>query len=496
MNFVGKNYLLLVLVLIATVLLTSNINKPFIGHHDWNGAFWGTVVDRYLNYFFHGNPQGISFSSLIFTHYTPFMPVLFTISSAIFGLSEFSLRLVPVFFSIFTVVFVYKIGERLFGKLEGLVASLFLMATPMFLYFGKLPDHEPIVVSLVVATFYFFIRIENKGTIYFKLFLFFLFLSLLESWPAYFLIVPLTLISVFIRKERLSTAILPFLVGIMVVVLHLCLLLAVRGFPGVMEFVQSGIGRSTTQGLFFGATQYSPSTFVITEARYAAIYFTRILLLLSSLYSVRFVYRFFTRTLKANEIYLAVFFFYPLTFIAFFRGLAFIHDYKLYHFLPFISLSAAVFFCYLLGKLKKFFEDANLRTITIKLSLVFIIFATWALVYMERLPYLEALQATSFNTPGYDLGLLIRDNTESGEYVFVNSDEFGEFYGVFVDYYSGRRVDHGDLSMEDYKNMEVLFGNYKYLIFVKGRPYDKELFNLLRENHTSTSYGDYTFFTE
>jgi len=496
MKFLKTNWILIFITALTIFLLFDSLDKPYIGHHDWNGAFWGSITRNYLNYlnsdsFLTNFPR-----DLIFTHYTPFMPILFAISAGILGMHEYSLRLVSVFFSVIMVIFTYKIGKVLYGNLVGFVAAVFLMATPMFLYFGKMPDHEPIVTSLATVTLYFYIRHKGKNTKHYFLFLLFLTLALLESWPAYFLLVPLTFISLFVRRERLNAVLVPILLAVAVLAFHLIFIFYAKGFSGAEGFFLSGIGRASTGKLFFGATEYAATTFVSTEARYAVIYFTRILLFLSGIYVASFVIRLFFRKTNTRDIYLFSLFVYPTCFILTFRELAFIHDYKLYHFLPFITLSAAVIFCNLLGRLQKFLEDAGVRTFTIKLGLGVIMFATWALVYFERLPYLKTLQATSFNTPGYELGKLIKERTETEDYVLVNSREFKEFYEVFVTYYSDRVVEYDDLSIENYEESGGLFNNYKYIIFVKDRPFSKDLFEFLAQNHPSQIYGDYTFFSK
>lgn len=474
-------------------MLSKNIDKPFIGHHDWNGAFWGTMTRSYLNYI-ESDKFLTSFpSNLVFTHYTPFMPILFTISSKVLHLNEYSLRLVPVMFSVLMIVFVYRIGKVLYGEFEGQVASLFLLATPMFLYFGKMPDHEPIVTSLVTVTFYFYVNSENNRK-YFFLFLVFLGLSLLESWPAYFILFPLTFVSLFVRKEKIYQLFVPYLLGVFVLMVHLLLIFLGKGYAGIEGFFSSGIERSATDKLFFGAMEYTTRNFIITEARYAVIYFTRVLLVLSGLFLFNFVFKLFTKRLNKSDIYLMVLFVYPLLFILVFKELAFIHDYKLYHFLPFIAVSASVFFVSLLRKFKNFLERVSFWPIGVRTCLVIITVAVCAMVYLERLPYLKTLQATSFNHQGYDLGNLIRLNTDVEDKVFVDSAEFNAFFGVFVNFYSQRQVDYGDLTLVEFQKSPGVFENYRYFVIVRDKYYDKDLFWFLAGTYQNIRYDNYTFF--
>ena len=107
------NIFILLILILATVLLSININKPFIGHHDWNGAFWGVQARYYLSFFgsLLSIQNNVSFGGIFFSHYTPLLPALFSISVAIFGERELSLRLVPLIFSVVMVFIIYKIGS-------------------------------------------------------------------------------------------------------------------------------------------------------------------------------------------------------------------------------------------------------------------------------------------------------------------------------------------------------------------------------------------------
>lgn len=193
-KFISTHQIYLILGL-ALVVLTYNINKPFIGHHDWNGAFWGSVARNYL-----GELQRLTRPThmqtldhlhsnhvVYYSDYTPVMPLLFTLSALVFGLSEFSLRLVTVCFSLLLLFFIYKIGSYLYNRQVGLAASVFALLTPMFIYFGKLPDHEPIVTALITGAFYFYIS-ESRTSPRRGWFLVFLAAALAESWSAYFMI--------------------------------------------------------------------------------------------------------------------------------------------------------------------------------------------------------------------------------------------------------------------------------------------------------------------
>ena len=497
-NIIKNNYFIVLVIIFSGLLLSTNLNKPFIGHHDWNGAFWGEETKRYLTKAGLGESEylrslHLSPKSLYFPDYTPLLPITFSLISVFFGLSESTLRLVPTIFSLLMLFFIYKIGELLFERKVGLFASIFAALTPMFLYFGKLPDHEPIVTSLITISFYFYLKsFENKSK-YGKFFLVFFILSLLESWPAFFIIPFLTLHSIYLKKEKIAKVFLPWLFSIFVICAHLGSIFLIFGINGLTQFVKQGNSRMNSPAdLIGGFSNYSPYTFLTTEAHYAVIYFTRILIILSLLWLITVIFKIFRKKINSSEISLLILFAYPLSFILVFRQLAFIHDYKLYHFLPFISLSSASVVSKGFKSYKNLRKKTNIFSWTQITIITFLLIAIT--VFFERYEYLNTLLKTSFNTPGYDLGLLIKKKTSPQEDVLVNSMQFKGFFGVFVNYYSDRQVDYEDITLENFSARTTQYQKYKYLISIEGRDTDSNFIKYLENNYPSDKFGEYRFF--
>lgn len=488
----AKNLPLILVLLTAAYLLTTNISKPFIGHHDWNGAFWGSITKRYLTFtpFDHLNQLTNiepTAKSLYFYDYTPLLPILFTFSSILFGFSESSLRLTSVIFSLILIIFIYKIGEFLFNKSIGLLAAIFAAVTPMFLYFGKLPDHEPIVASLVTVAFYFFLRSSEKNKKSKMLFLFFLSLSLLESWPAFFIIPPIILFSIFYDKKRSIGKLLPIVVLPLIIIgIHLSAIFFLHGKNGLLIFFQQGLLRMNSgTELIGGFSNFGNFSFIKTEASYAVIQFTKILTVLSLIWVIMATFKIVKRKIPKADLSLLILLAYPLSFILVFRQLAFIHDYKLYHFLPFISLSSAIVSNNLISRIK----ITKFKLVQIFIYTLIVIF-----IYTERIDYLNTLQNTNFNLPGYELGILIKDKTTPEEITLVNSRQFKAFFEVFVDYYSGRPVSYEDITLNNYKNKLDDFNKYRFIVLIDDRDSDLEFSNYLETTYKSDKYGPYRFF--
>lgn len=483
----------LLLILLASLFLFYKIDKPFFGHHDYNGAVSGVVarnyienIGRFLNINAWQNIDNIYNKTIIFyPHYPPLSFLLFTLSGMIFGVNEVSLRLVTVVSSLVMIVFIYKIGEKLYNKKTGILASFLAIVTPMFIYFGKTPDHEPILTAFSTAAFYFYILANDRNKKVAVPFFIFLGLALFESWASFFFLFFLLIHA--ILYKWVSRKMVMIMVGMAagVVLLQLLLIFFFQGPEAIVGVLQYGIYRMNGNPAL-SSVNFTVQQFFSTILRYFIIYFTRILMFFSLLWLFNFL-RSWRNNNPFGDKFLIIIFLYPAVFTLVFRNLMYIHDFKFFLFLPFIVLSAAKVITDILGKIHVF-SDKN-RKYFIGLATILIV----ALVYFERLPYLKTLLISSFDKPGYEVGNLIKTKLEPQETALLNSREFGEFYRVFVEFYSNRHIIYEDMNLEEYRGNMQKYDGYRYIIFVEGRPIDKNLEYYLLKNYSSEKMGIYTF---
>lgn len=487
-----SNYLLYLILTIAFLLLSYHINKPFIGHHDWNGAFWGTVARNYVFYINQAIPFiGIQkeppyYTQLIYyQNYTPLMPILFTITSLFLGVSELSLRLTTVLFSILMLLYIYKIARLLYSEKVALLATILATVTPMFLYFGKLPDHEPIITSLITITFYYYLKLKTYNKKTYIIFLSFLTLTLLESWSGFIFLATLILFGYFGQKKKLRFFLPPIFLGIFVVLLHLMFLYFFYGQLGVSTFLTSGIGRISVRESVTYVVKYNFLQFLSTEARYFVVYFTRILAIATFLWVIKFLFDLKNKRISQSDKQLLPLGVFAIAFIIIFNNLAFIHDYKLYLLLPFIAIASAQMLWTIFG----FLPRSKLTPFLIAIFLVLIVIG----VFTERLKFLKTQLDTSFNTPGYELGIYLNKATPPGSKIFVDSRQFHSFYDVFELYYSNRSVTGYDLTLASFKK-DIAHSPYKYLVLVDGRTTDPKLQKYLDQNYKANRQKNFTVY--
>src|SRR3989344_9149965 len=85
------------------------------------------------------------------------------------GVDERIARLVSIAFGMGSIVFIYLIASRYFGKLVGLLSSLLYAILPFNIYFTRVILPEPALVFFCLGMFYFVNRwiLENTLKLYF-----------------------------------------------------------------------------------------------------------------------------------------------------------------------------------------------------------------------------------------------------------------------------------------------------------------------------------------
>ena len=261
------------------------------------------------------------------------------------------------------------------------------------------------------------------------------------------------------------------------------------------SFIGQGLFRIGGNVNNYGAVdKFTSYKWIETESRYFVIYYTKILLILSLIWSVLIFLKVSKKEAIQKELALVILLIYPCLFIFTFRQLAYIHDYKIYHFLPFITLSSASAVVgltkFFMKPTKKIFKSSTTQTLFSFLIILYIIFS----VSIERIKYLITLENTSFNSPGYDLGLLIKEKSKSDDSILVNSLQFKEFFEVFINYYANRNIEYQNLTMKEFTKHRTQYYNYDYIVLIEQRDIDPSFEKFLTSNYYLEKRGPYMFF--
>ncbi len=184
----------LLLALLTFGVLSIGINKPFTGHHDDNDSYFAQVGRNYLHYgifpLHFGQLIGNSTpeSKNFYTHHPPLLSLSLAASLAVFGDTYYAVRLVPIFFSVATVIMFFLLLRRFFDPVTSLLSVVFFIITPMFMFFGKMADHEVPTLFFIILAVYLYSRWQQtKKRKNFNFLLLVIFIGQWFGWPAYYL---------------------------------------------------------------------------------------------------------------------------------------------------------------------------------------------------------------------------------------------------------------------------------------------------------------------
>lgn len=430
------------ILILAAVLLTVDIGKPFIGQHDWNSASYSQQARNYLRYGYlplrfaavdNGglvtDPSDFHYSN----HYPPLLPILISFSFRIFGVHEWSARLVPIIFSLGLILMIIQLGEMLVNKQVGWWAGLLASVTPLFIYYGKMPVHESLIPLAAMLTFYFYFKWrKRKNRLLFWGLVGSIVFAELIGWPGYYpagIIVVYHLIrsSLAERNQAIREAL--WILGISIVMFLLFLWYSLPfeeeqlvDLLGIF-LLRAGIG-SQAQTWTFTWSQY-----LIREVRYSVNLMTATLLLLSGGWVLRYLYRLLNKITSQEENWLVLLGLFGLTHLLLFRNLAWLHEYMIIYSLPFVSLSAAWLFWIIWKRISL----GNFNNWVLTRWLIFVVFLIW--VGWERIEYAKALLDSRYETELYQEALRINRETKIDDKVTprVDIDDGVALFNFYAD---------------------------------------------------------------
>lgn len=428
--------------IITALLLSINLNKPFYGEHDWNGARYGNIARNYLRYGFwetkFGQIENSGFTSpekfKYFTHYPQLLPILISLSYKIFNISEWSTRLVPLFFTSGLMVIIYLIGQIVSNSKIGILASLLVLLTPQVLYFGKNPVHEPLVTFFVSLALIGYLKYtQNKLLRYKAIFYIGIILAEFTTWAGYFLLPALTLVLLLKKQFNQIKKLIPFyIVSFGLFFLHLMHTYSLTG-----QFLGGDLS-----GAFLQRVGLSEAGKI--EGLDFFSYILRIRLWLSSLYgtallllSLLWTIINYKRLLEKNNWIVLVLLVFGSLYLILFPNSSYIHNYLTFYFLPFIAISSALSLNYFLS----FFRKAK--------SLLCIIILV--LIFLGGFNKLAALNESHADELAWMVGKEINKNTKPNEVILITPIVFVYSAEKFLLFYSDRNLVYSkDYKVPDY----------------------------------------------
>lgn len=465
------------ILVVSFKLLIIGIDKPFWGHHDWNSVVYSNIARNYLRYGYLSTSLGqvtnYDFQEKVdfhyISHYPPLLPILLSFSFGTLGISESAARLVIIFFSLILIFFVYQIGVELDSIILGVIASLALSLTPIFLYFGKLPVHETVVPAISMFGFWAYIKYhKKKKQFYYLLLVLTVIFGGLINWTAFY-ITPALCYLILVNRSSKTDKKIYFLIPVCVLVFLIQVfhvhLLPTKSTGDVFSNVLVRIDPYLTSDLY----GFSFIKYIKQELLWGKVYYSLPLVSGAVIFFFYFLYKLKKNRLEFADLLISSLFIYGIIQLIIFVQLSFIHDYMIYYLGPFMALSFSYIVLRLINKFKK----------TLLFPLVLI--AILSFVFLENLNFAKALLKSNEHKNAYEVAKIINSVTIHGQRSFIGSNSYKEFQEVFVGFYADRQVDYGEVLPDNFES------SYKLIV----RPKDHDPLNLETKKFLDEKYKKY-----
>lgn len=160
----GRRFLFVSQLILATAYgagMFRDLREPWIGLHDWNGAFYSQLARNFLRYPFEVH-RGIPLVAvgaelpppedrcLYSTHPAGLVWLL----AAVFGVvgpSEAAARSAAIAASIASLLIWFHLVRRRYDRETALLAGIVFAILPMTVYFGRMVNHEPFCLLALLA---------------------------------------------------------------------------------------------------------------------------------------------------------------------------------------------------------------------------------------------------------------------------------------------------------------------------------------------------------
>lgn len=158
----GKAVTLCLFVFLAldAGLLIFGLSDSFGGYHGFNEAWYSIVAENYSS---HSFLTPTTYENTIDLNIPPLLSYLLYASFSLFGRSEFAARLVPLAFSILSLVGTYLLCRWMMRREAALEAVALLASTPIFLLVGGNVQTDMLFVSLSLLFTFFYLKARQSG---------------------------------------------------------------------------------------------------------------------------------------------------------------------------------------------------------------------------------------------------------------------------------------------------------------------------------------------
>jgi hypothetical protein len=336
-----------VAVLIAAALVRCyDISQPYCKIYE--SGFQEIIAKNHYYYSFTQTNflsvvSVVNGENIYHLNHPPLLQILIALSYSLFGVHEWSARLVPILFSLSSIVLLYIIVQILFNKETALLASICASFMPMSAYFGRIVNFEAVVLFFVLLVVLGYVQwIETNKEKYYYLAVIGILLGGLVDWP-FFLILPFLLGSSLLTGKKVRPTICLFLLGCSVAGGYLLLKSHILGYgQGVENWFSHLSHRSDFLSFIFIEEFYTRLTSRLLKN------FSVVLLLLSffgcirSFRGIPLLKAIREKNVDNRTLIPFCLLLFGLSYLILFPQSTFVHEWQIFYLIPGISIYAGI----------------------------------------------------------------------------------------------------------------------------------------------------------
>jgi len=483
--------ILLTSIIIAYVILsTLDITAPWNSTHSgFIGAQYSNLAINYLKFGYFETKLGqlsntasnLQTGNEKYEYYVN-RPIgtamLISFSFLVFGIHEWSARVVAVLFNILAIIFLFYFVKTYWDKEVAILSCFFTVFSPMFFYIRNFISPETITIFFTTFILYAYAKwlVTNKKR-YFYLIFFAFITSTFFNWENYFLVPPILIhYFIFVKKREkdkklfylIPTAIFCFLFYLG----HIWLLMGMRGLENLFK-------------VFIFRLNLDESWYIseITPLSLVKVLITNLQKFYTNLYSYAFLlFPIITLVkLKSNEkniLPLLIFLSFSL-YLFIFSNLFWIHDFLVLFFAPIFG----IFIALILSEIKYITVRKNC-TIS-KINFYGFLFIISFLFIILSYPVYKSIYISNS-----EIWPIIKFLSKNDGNIIVSFDEHPQNFQL--KFYLSKRV------VLDIRDKDKLIKNldkgFKYFLVKDDNPIDEELKNYLENNFKSKKIHGYVIY--
>lgn len=354
---IRMNWGMVAFLLVMWGLLTIRIGAPWFGHHDTNGVVFMTTARNYslygaselrllplLNYEIPAKPEDYHF----YLHHPPMISWLLALAGVPLMLTEASSRWVIICATMISLASLYVLSRRLLGQKRAMLVMILYSFTPMIAYFGRMPNHEPLVMGFLMPFFAIYaqyLRYPTRAR-WFALATLAI-LAMWTAWAAFFFLIALIFFGVIYRVETRLIKIITgwrklfdlYALGLVVILATIAVPLFYEAqYPGaIQKLLDALVFRTSNIGGSRGAPTFTIFEYIFRQVIHITTMMT-LFVVVMGIIGIKPLLKQSRLTRAMTWGMLAG----GLGFLIFFRNASYIHDYYKYYLMPAFSIMACL----------------------------------------------------------------------------------------------------------------------------------------------------------